>query len=135
MNDLNYLAIGAAAVAVFVLSSVWYGVFGKQLATLSPTYAADPGSNTQRPPAWKMVVEIVRSVVVATVLAALVAKLDIADWIGAVALGFTLWIGFPIVLWTGAIMWEKMPWRLAAIHAGDWLAKVLVIAVIVSVWT
>jgi hypothetical protein len=26
-------------------------------------------------------------------------------------------------------MWEKAPWRLAAIHAGDWLMKVLVITV------
>jgi hypothetical protein len=32
-------------------------------------------------------------------------------------------------------MWEKVPPKLAAIHAGDWLLKLLVIAVIVSVWT
>jgi hypothetical protein len=38
------------------------------------------------------------------------------------------------VLWTGAIVEENTPWRLAAIHAGDWLAKLLAVAVIVSVW-
>jgi hypothetical protein len=32
-------------------------------------------------------------------------------------------------------MWEKVPWRLAATHAGDWLVKVLAVAVIVGVWT
>ncbi|MPZ92517.1 MAG: DUF1761 family protein [Actinobacteria bacterium] len=53
---------------------------------------------------------------------------------GAVQLGFALWIGFPIVLWAGAIMHEKVPSKLAAIPAGDWLLKLLVIAVIVSVW-
>lgn len=68
-------------------------------------------------------------------LAGLAAELDITDWIGALTLGLALWVGFPVVLWAGAIMWEKVPWRLAAIHAGDWLRKVLVIAVIVSVWT
>jgi hypothetical protein len=29
---------------------------------------------------------------------------------------------------------EDTPWKLAAIHAGDWLVKLLVGAVIVSVW-
>jgi hypothetical protein len=38
------------------------------------------------------------------------------------------------VLWTGAILWEKTPWKLAAIHAGDWVVKLLVIVLIVSVW-
>jgi hypothetical protein len=38
------------------------------------------------------------------------------------------------VLWTGVMMWENTPWRLAALHAGDWLVKLLVVSVIVSVW-
>ena len=29
---------------------------------------------------------------------------------------------------------ERAPWKLAAIHAGDWLVKLLVVTVIVSVW-
>jgi Protein of unknown function (DUF1761) len=53
---------------------------------------------------------------------------------GAVRLGLALWIGFPVVLWTGAVTWERVPPKLAAIHAGDWLLKLLVIAAIVSVW-
>jgi hypothetical protein len=48
-------------------------------------------------------------------------------------LGLFLWIGFPLVLWTGAMIWENTLWRLAAIH-GDWLGKLLVVALIVSVW-
>ncbi|HZK51665.1 MAG TPA: DUF1761 domain-containing protein [Actinomycetota bacterium] len=134
MNDLNYLATGAAALAAFVLSSVYYGVFGKQLAELNPAYATDSGSSP-RPPTWKMLVEVVRSLAVASVLAGLAAELDIVDWTGAVVLGFTMWIGFPIVLWTGAVMWEKVPWKLATIHAGDWLMKLLLIAVVASVWS
>jgi hypothetical protein len=31
-------------------------------------------------------------------------------------------------------MWERVHPRLAAIHAGDWLLKILVIAVIVVLW-
>jgi hypothetical protein len=132
MNDLNVLAIVVAAVVVLVLSTVYYTAFGKQLAQLSPAYA-DAASNA-RPPAWQVVVELVRSLVVASVLAGLAEGLDIADWTGGFQLGISLWIGFPVVLWTGAVMWEKVPPRLAAIHAGDWLLKLLVIAVIVSAW-
>jgi len=34
----------------------------------------------------------------------------------------------------GSVVHENVPLMLAAIHAGDWLAKLLVIAVIVGVW-
>jgi Protein of unknown function (DUF1761) len=47
-------------------------------------------------------------------------------------LGLVLRLGFPVVLWVGAIMHENIPWRLAAIHAGDWLVKLLVVGVVVS---
>jgi hypothetical protein len=33
-----------------------------------------------------------------------------------------------------AVLVADTPWKLAAIHAGDWLVKLLVVAVIVSVW-
>ena len=53
---------------------------------------------------------------------------------GAVHLGLFLWIGFPVILLTGSIIWENVPWKVAAIHAGDWLVKMLVISIIVSMW-
>ena len=129
MIDVNYLAVGVAAVAGFVVSPVWYAVFGNQLRELSPA-AASMG----KPPAWKLLVEVGRCLVLAAVLGGLAALLEPADWTGGVRLGLALWIGFPVVLWIGAIIWEAVPWRLAAIHAGDWLLKLLVIAVIVSAW-
>ncbi len=55
MNDVNLLAIVVVAVAVLVVSTVWYIAFGKQLAELSPAYA-DAASNA-RPPAWKVAVD------------------------------------------------------------------------------
>lgn len=53
---------------------------------------------------------------------------------GAVHIGLFLWIGFPVILLTGSVLWENIPWKVAAIHAGDWLVKLLVISVIVSGW-
>ena len=130
MPDLNYLAIAVAAVAVFVVSTVYYIAFTDRLKRLSAAYAdADA-----RPAAWRVVIEVVRSLVVGTVVAGLVSLIGVADLVGAVQLALALWIGFPVVLLTGSVIWEKVPPMLAAIHAGDWLLKLLVIAVIVTLW-
>ncbi len=67
-------------------------------------------------------------------VAGLASRVEVDEWTGGLALGLALWIGFPLVLWTGAIVHENTPWRLAAIHAGDWHAKLLAVAAIVSVW-
>jgi hypothetical protein len=68
------------------------------------------------------------------VLARLVRGLGVSTGPGAAGLAVLLWIGFPFVLWTGAIMWENVPVELAAIHAGDWLLKLVLVTVIVAVW-
>jgi hypothetical protein len=38
----------------------------------------------------------------------------------------------PRVWWIGSVTQEDVPWRLGAIHAGDWLAKLLIITIIVT---
>ena len=131
MNDVNFVTVAVAAVAVWIVSTGYYIGFTKQMAALHPAYA---DSADVRPPAWKIVVELTRNLIVATVVACLAQRLDITGWADGVALGITLWIGFPIVLWTGAVMWERVPPKLAAIHAGDWLVKLLVISIVVTVW-
>lgn len=52
---------------------------------------------------------------------------------GGLLLGLALWAGFPLVLWIGAIVHERTPLRLAAIHAGHWLVKLPVVAVVAAV--
>jgi hypothetical protein len=132
MDDVNFVAVAVAAVAVWIVSTGYYIVCTKQMATLHPAYAE---AAAVRPPPWKIVVELIRNLVVASVVAWLAQRLDVTEWIDGVALGLTLWVGFPVVLWAGAVMWEKVPPKLAAIHAGDWVLKLVVIGVIVSVWT
>lgn len=132
MNDVNLVAVAVSAIVVFVVSSVYYIGFTSQMAALHPAYA-DPAA--QRPPAWKIGVELIRNVVLASVIAWLAEGLDVTEWREGVALGAALWVGFPIVLWTGSVMWERVPGKLAAIHAGDWLLKLVIIAVIVSIWS
>lgn len=103
---MNVLAILVAAVAVLVVSTVWYSAFAKQLAELSPAYA---DASAARPPTWKVAIELLRSLVVASLVAGLAELIDIADWTDGVLLGLSLWIGLPVVLWVGAVMWERIP--------------------------
>ena len=128
MPDLDLLAILAATVAAFVTGAAYYAVFGGRLAAVSDA-AAD-----EQPTPWTLVVELGRCLVVAVVVAGLASRGEIDEWAGGLLLGFALWIGFPVVLLTGATIHENTRWQVALIHSGDWLLKLLAVAVIVSVW-
>jgi len=129
---MSYVAsVAIAAVAVFVVSSVWYiALTPIEVRVLGPA-APDRGG---RPAPAKALLELVRSAVVATVMAGLARALDLHGVGSTLLLGLVLWVGFPLMLLTGSIMWEKVPPVTAALHAGDWLIKLIVISVIVGLW-
>ena len=133
MLGMNYLAVVVTAVAAIATSSVWYIVFGKARIEL---LGKEPGASvdTTKPQPARMAVEIVRTLVVTCVLAHFVVLLGITGWISAVKLGLWLWIGFPFMILVGSVLWDKVPWKLAAIHAGDWLVKLFVMAIILGAW-
>jgi Protein of unknown function (DUF1761) len=124
---MNYLAIAVAAGAAFIQSSLYYTALSGQLRELS-------AAGTDRPPAWKMLIEVVRSAVLATVLAAAARQVGVDGWADVLRLAVGAWIGFPAMLFVGAVIWENVSWKLAALHAGDWLVKLIVIASIVGLW-
>ncbi len=127
MPDISVLAVVVAAIVAFVLSGAWYAAWGAQLA------AARGGTLDASMPAWKIGVELLRNLVLAAVLAGAASRADVDGAAGGVLLGLVLWLAFPLVLWTGAIIHEGTSRRVAAIHAGDWLLKLLAVAVIVSI--
>lgn len=129
MLHLNVLAILVATIMAFIFSSAWYVGLGKQRAKVSPAAAAQT-----RPPAWMVPVELIRTVVVAMVVAGLASLLHVTEWAGAAQLALALWIGFPVILLSGSVIYENVPWQLAAIHAGDWLGKLLIVSIVVSLW-
>lgn len=131
---INYWAVMAAVVAAFAVSSMWYSpfLFGRQWMELR---AVIPAATTEAGmPVWKVLVELVRELVVGYVLARIVLMGGVVDWKGALRLGFLAWLGFPVAMLVGASLWDDKPWLLSAIHAGDWLVKMLLMAVIVGVW-
>ena len=131
MTRVNYLAVVPAAVAAFVVSSVWYTIFGNawmELRGMDPATAAETAT-----PAWTMLFVVIQSLVVAFVLAYLIVRLGVVNWKGAMRLGALVWV-FPAMILLGSVIHEDVPLMLAAIHAGDWLVKLLLMAVVLGVW-
>ncbi len=130
MLGINYLVLIVVTVVAFVASFVWYMFFGKELVKLNPKAygnAARPGPKT-------MLVELARNVILALVIFYLTSHLHIVTFSSSILLAVLLWIGFPIILLSGSVQHEKVPVKLAAIHAGDWLIKLLVMVIILSLW-
>jgi len=135
MVHVNYLHVLVADVVVFVLGWLWYSplLFYKpwmRARGLDPV-AAMAGAKM---PGGKLLVELVRCFLLAYVITRFVALLGIASLLGAVHFGLMLWIGFPVIILAGSVLWENSPVKVAVIHAGDWLVKMLVIPIIVTLW-
>lgn len=123
------LPVLAAAIAAFLLSGIYYGLLGAQLVKLSAAYAG-----AQPSPARTVAVELVRNLVLATMLDWLVRNTDLRlD--AALLLALALWAAFPLVLLTGSVFHEHVPARLAAIHAGDWLLKLILVTAVLTIWS
>lgn len=135
MSNINIVAVIVSAIVVFFASTIWYITFSHQRSQLSTAVkeSADK-DNTIRPQPIKMLVEIFRSIILAWVIAYLFQKIGVASIGDAIKYGLLLWVGFPLILLTGSIMWENVPWKLAAIHSGDWLIKLLIISTIIGAW-
>ena len=134
MPRIKYLAVVVAAVAAMVVGAAWYSplLFGNVYLELR---GIDPNSMANmRPPAWELIGEFIRCLVIAFVLAYFVVRLAVGDWKRGVQLGLCVWVGFQAPLLIGAVLHEKMPWMLYAIHAGDALVKTILMTVILGVW-
>ena len=127
MTDFNVLAAAAAAVAAFALSGAWYAFVAAEPAT-----ADGATSPPERPAPLLFTAELGRSAVVALVVAGLAAEMGVDQLAAGVLLGLVLFAGFPAVLFAGSVLHEGYPARLAAVHLGDWLLKLLAIGAVVG---
>ncbi len=133
MTGINYLAVVVAALAALLASMLWYILFAKQRRELSRQELSSP-DDMRRPRPVKMLIEVLRNLILALVLGYFILHLGITNLAGAVLFGLVAWIGFPLMLLTGSALWENVPWKLAAIHAGDWLVKLVLMTAILGAW-
>jgi hypothetical protein len=120
------LAIAVATVAAFILSSVYYA-----LAPKLPT--AQGTVRETRPRPRQVVTELVRSALVAGLVAGLLIT---AGWSGALAgvlFGLAL-ATIPVVLLSGSVIWEGVPVKVGLLHTVDWLLKLPLIGLVVGLF-
>jgi len=122
------LGIAVAAIAAFICSSVYYAAATPIERRIVGAAALDRG----RPETWKVLLEVLRTAVLAAAFAWIADRGGVLDIAGSVVLALIMWVGFPLVLLTGSVLWERVHPVTAAMHAGDWLIKLLLIAVILG---
>ncbi len=122
---MTALSVLLATVAAVALSATYYAL----APAPAPTTGGAPGPSPSAP--VQAVTELVRSGAVAALVAGLMSA---AGWAGAgqgLLLGLSLWT-LPVVLLLGSVVHEGTPSRAAALHAGDWLLKLLVVGLLVG---
>jgi hypothetical protein len=125
------VSVAISAASVFVLSSVWYTALTPVEVRVLGSAAPERGG---RPSPAKVLLELLRSVLVGAVTAGLARACHLHTAGSTILLGLVLWAGFPLVVLTGSVIWEKVPPVTAPLHVGDWLLKLVVISVIVGLW-
>ncbi len=128
--NIQPLAIVACAVVAFVVSSVWYVAFSKLRATVLGFNV----SEERKPKPRNILLELLRTIVLAYLFAVVLSRMRSSDLRASLELGLLLWLAFPVILLGGSVMWDKAPGKLALVHAGDWLIKLMIIAFIIGLW-
>jgi Protein of unknown function (DUF1761) len=124
------VGIATAAVVAFLLSSVYYAAATPFERRAVGGAALDRG----RPKPWKVLAELVRTAIVASAFAWIAHQAGALDVGHGVVLAMIAWVGFPLVLLSGSVIWENVHPVTAAMHAGDWLLKFLLIAVVLGLF-
>jgi len=128
-EPMNYAAVLAGAAAAFAFSLVWYSPI-----LFADVWVGAKGADATAMPAWKFFVAPLRELITAWLLAWLIGRLGIENWRGAALLGLVLWLAFYVVQLAGAVIFDGMSLSLGAVHAGDWLGKMLIISIVLAVW-
>jgi Protein of unknown function (DUF1761) len=134
MTALSIPAVLVSGAAGGIVTPLWYIAFKDVHARL-----VQPGSRQivdfKAAPVSSKVIDLLRGFLVAFVLAYLVDATEVTTVAGAVGLAALLWVGFPVVLLIAPVIWGGESWKLAVLHAGDWLVKLVVMGAVLGLWT
>ena len=122
------LGIAAAAIAAFLLSSVYYAA----ATPIERRIVGDAALDRGRPGPRKVLLEVLRTAILAAAFAWIADRGGDLDISNTVVLALITWVGFPLVLLTGSMLWEKVHPATAAMHAGDWLIKLLAMTAVLG---
>lgn len=139
---INWMSVGGAMLAGFVLGGLWYGpLFGKKWASLM-------GINWDQKPDPKVMKRAFLLQIIGLFLTTYVlvhsnqiwrpsvwgVGEDQANYIYGFFGAFFTWIGFYIPLQLGKVAWENKPWKLFLINSGHDFVNLMLISQILAHW-
>ena len=128
-TKLNYWVVLATGLVAFSLSMIYYSPF--LFGEIWEKYRHAPNPSI---PQWTIILAPFRELIVSFVLAKLIVRLNITNWKSTTKLMLLLWLAFHAIGMIGAILWDNMQWELGAVHAGDWLMKMIFMGIILTIW-
>lgn len=129
---VNFFAVFIAALANFLIATVWYAfLFGSLWRKLT-------GISDMKPAPAKVAMVFIGSVVISFVLLHSIvfgnAYLKFSGLRGGLMGGFFSWLGFIAPVTLTNVVYEKRSWKLWLLDNCFWLISLLVMGAILSVW-
>jgi hypothetical protein len=129
---VNYLAVLVAAIANFVIATIWYaGIFTKTWQKLT-------GITDMKPALANTVLVFIGSFVLSFVLYHSIvfgnAYFKMSGVGGGLMGGFFGWIGYIAPVTLSTKLYERKPWGLWLLDNAFWLLSLLVMGIILSLW-
>ena len=129
---VNYLAVLVAAIANYVIATIWYAaVFAKAWQKLT-------GITDMKPAPANIVLVFIGSFVLSYVLYHSIvfgnSYFKISGIGGGLMGGFFGWLGYIAPVTLSTKLYEKKPWGLWLLDNSFWLLSLLVMGIILSLW-
>ena len=133
--QLNYLAVGTAALATVFIGALWYSpILFHKLWVKAHGYSVDEVEQLRKKSGQAFLVSFLCYFVMATVLAILVSYASVSTALQGAFLGFLVWIGFLATLGLTAQMFSKKPLSTYFIDIGYQLVYSVTMGIILAVW-
>lgn len=133
---VNFWAVVAAAVASFVIGSVWYSpmMFGDAWARNLGKSPEEVERMKHAPMTVPIVGMFVGSLVMAYILAHFVVYLNVRSLADAFQLAFWIWLGFIVPVGISAVFFERRSKKVFFINIAFQLANLIVASSILGLW-
>lgn len=135
LSQLNIPAVLVAAVAYFIIGSLWFAaLFGNIWSKEVEKHGIRITKPSKGQMMQKMVQTFVGNLVVALTMAYVVFVAGSVTWQTGLKLGLICGIGFGAAVMAIAYTWESRSFKLVAIDSGYAVAGITVAGIILSVW-
>ncbi len=132
MLGVQYGAILVASLVAMGIGWVWYmpAVFGKTWMRLRGVKM----QGDMKMPVSDLVIEFIATLVMLFVVNVLVIAFGAFNVRGAILLAIFIWLGFYVTALMSEVLWEKKPFGVFLITAGQRLVTLIVATLIFALW-